>query len=288
MKRIVWWVLFVSLGWAVVRTGERSEEALGRHRAQREALYLWSGRQVQRAFPGFEAVMADVYWLRAVQYYGWVRLYAEEKNYDLLEPLLDITVTLDPHLELAYWYGAIFLSEVKPEGAGKAEAGLALLERGCRENPLSWKLRQHLGYMRFLYGHDTDGAVQALLEGLKIPGAPLWLKTMAGRFLGQGGERDKARMIWTELTHDETGSMRANAELHLQILDALDQRDAVGDAVKRFQAARGRFPESLRELGLSGFFQGAIVDSTGVPFDYDPASGRVSIGRKSSLWRPDQ
>ena len=39
-------------------------------------------------------------------------------EYQLLYPLLDITTTLDPHFNIAYRFGAIFLSEPYPGGAG--------------------------------------------------------------------------------------------------------------------------------------------------------------------------
>jgi hypothetical protein len=288
VKRVLWLGLLALLGWAVVRTSDRADEAFGRHHAQREALYLWSGGQVQRTFPGLEMLMADVYWLRCVQYYGWQHTYAETPHYDLLEPLLDITVTLDRRLELAYWYGAIFLSESAPQGAGKPEAGVALLERGCRNNPKSWRLRQELAFTRFLFRHDADGAVAALEEGLKIPGSPPWLRNLIGHFLGQGGQRDRARAIWREMARGETGAMRSNAETHLQVLDALDQRDEIQAGVDKFTEMRGHRPATLQDLVPLGLLRRPPLDSTGQAFDYDAASGRVTISRNSTLWRSDQ
>ena len=90
------------------------DRRFGRYRAQQEVLYLWSGEHVKRMLPGFEALAADVYWLRTVQYFGGERLFAQDKRFELLRPLVDITTTLDPRLEIAYRYGAIFLSEPPP------------------------------------------------------------------------------------------------------------------------------------------------------------------------------
>ena len=67
-----------------------------------------------------DAIVADIYWIRAVQYFGRTRLDARPgKSYDLLYPLLDITTTLDPQFNLAYRFGAVFLAEAYPGGAGQ-------------------------------------------------------------------------------------------------------------------------------------------------------------------------
>ena len=98
-------------------------------------LYLWSGGHVERLFPGFESIAADLYWLRTVQYFGAERRFAREKRFDLLRPLIEITTDLDPRLEVAYRYGAIFLAERAPEGAGRPREAIEVLEKGVRTQP---------------------------------------------------------------------------------------------------------------------------------------------------------
>jgi len=66
----------------------RIDDRLGGFRSQEEVLYLWRGEQVKRLFPGFEALAADIYWLRTVQYFGGQRVFAEGKSFDLLKPLI--------------------------------------------------------------------------------------------------------------------------------------------------------------------------------------------------------
>jgi len=103
-------VLLVLLLPAVPWLQTQIDRRAGGFRVQEEVLYLWSGTHVKRLFPGFEALAADVYWLRTVQYFGGERLFRADKRFELLRPLVDITTTLDPRLEIAYRYGAIFLS----------------------------------------------------------------------------------------------------------------------------------------------------------------------------------
>src|SRR6266511_1966660 len=116
-------VLLLVLAPAIPWLQTRIDSTLGEFRPQEEALYLQSGKHVKMIAPGFEGIAADVYWVRTVQYFGGRRSFSADKNFALLYPLIDITTTLDPRLEIAYRYGAIFLSEPPPVGAGRPRAG---------------------------------------------------------------------------------------------------------------------------------------------------------------------
>ena len=140
----------------VIPVQRRIDASLGGFRAQEEVLYVWSGEHIRRVSPGIENLMADVYWLRTVQYFGGVRAFSREKRFELLDPLMNITITFDPRFEIAYRYGAVFLCEPWPVGKGNPRAGVALLERGVRTLPASWRLRQDLGYFRFIFLNDAD------------------------------------------------------------------------------------------------------------------------------------
>jgi hypothetical protein len=260
---------------------------LGDFRAQEEALYLWSGEQVKRLFPGFEGLAADVYWLRTVQYFGGERLYSGDKRFELLRPLIDITTTLDPRLDIAYRYGAVFLSEPFPMGAGRPREGIEVLEKGVENMPESWRLRQTLGFYYFLYLHDAHTAARILDEAAALPGAAFWLRSLAADLLAKGGDRESARRMWRRLyEQSEEGILRTHAKLQLAILDARDTADELTARVSDFEKKRGRRPESLEELLEAGLWSGPLEDSEGVAFHYDASRGRVSIARSSPLWRP--
>ena len=261
---------------------------LGVHRAQEEVLYLWSGQQVRRLFPGFESLAADVYWLRTVQYFGGSRAFSKARDFALLRPLIDITTTLDPRLEIAYRYGAIFLSEPPPGGAGRPQEGVEVLEAGARNLPHSWRLRQDLGFFRYLFLHDARGAADTLLAASQIPGAAFWLRTMAADLLTKGNERPSARRMWQQMYDEaEPGIIKNNAQLRLQILDSLDAADAIAARVKAFKDRFGRLPVRLDELRSAGLWRGPLTDAAGVAFSYDGISGKVSISPRSPMWRPE-
>ncbi|MBI4464900.1 MAG: tetratricopeptide repeat protein, partial [Acidobacteria bacterium] len=101
-----------------------------------------------------------------MQYYGG-RLRDRKTDFDLLAPLLDITVTLDPQLLIAYRFGAIFLSEHPPRGPGQPEKAVELLQRGIQNNPDVWRLWHELGFIYYWELKDYSKASEAYLEGSK-------------------------------------------------------------------------------------------------------------------------
>lgn len=265
----------------------RIDERLGSHRAAEEVLYLWSGQDVRRLFPGLESLMADVYWLRTVQYFGGQRAFSRDKKFEVLEPLVEITVTLDPRFEIAYRYGATFLSEPWPLGAGLPEAGVRLLERGAKANPGSWHLLQNLGFFIYFHLGDAKRASEVMLEASKLPGAPNWFANMAADFLVRGGERETARKLWRRLFEQaEEGQLRRNAKAHLDHLDALDAVDRLSERAAAFEQQYGRKAGSAGELVERGLLTRAPLDPAGVPFDYDPVAGAFRLSQSSPLWRP--
>jgi hypothetical protein len=233
--------------------------------------------------------MASIYWLRTVQYFGGQQVFAREKNFDLLYPLIEITTTLDPRLEIAYRYGAVFLCEPPPVGAGRPREGIAVLERGARALPRSWRLRQDLGFFHYLFLDDAEKAAQILTEAAEIPGAAFWLRNLAADVLEWSGDRESSRLMWSRMFEQaEEGIIKENARVRLQVLDALDLADQVTLRVSDFERRFGRRPERLDELRAAGLWPGSVVDQSGIPFAYDHGSGRVSVSQSSSLWRPER
>jgi hypothetical protein len=276
--------LFLLLLPLVPLAQERVDGTLGEHALREGRLYLRTPDEVRRLAPGFEGLMADLYWLRTVQYFGAQRAFGKDPHYDLLRPLIDITTGLDPRFELAYRYGAVFLSEVRPFGAGKPAEGIEVLEAGVRHLPQSWRLRWDLGSFYFVFMQDTHKAAEVLIEARRLPNAPYWLESLAGKFL-MGDDRDAARGIWRRQFETGEGLMRENAAYHLEIIDALDQRDAIGALVARFREASGRLPRGLEELKERGLVTALPRDPSGEFFDYNEKTGDVSISRRSRLWR---
>jgi hypothetical protein len=265
----------------------RIDALLGPFRSQHEVLYLWSGGQVRRLAPGLESVAADVYWLRTVQYFGGQRAFEAGKSFELLRPLIDITVTLDPRLEIAYRYGAIFLAEPPPVGAGQPQEAIAVLEQGVRALPDRWTLRQDLAFCLFLHLKQPREASRVLTEASELPGAPDWFKNLAADLIAKEGDRDAARRMWARIAQDFEGFMRVNALNQIEVLDARGEADRLSALVDEFARRSGRRPDSLAELRRAGMLESDPQDAMGTPFEYERETGCVTVSRRSPLWRRD-
>lgn len=279
-------LLFLALASAVPSVQSEIDGRLGRFRVQEEVLYLWSGHHLKQLWPGLEDFMADLYWIRTVQYFGGRRSPGDDKDFKLLRPLVDIATTLDPRLEVAYRYGSVFLAEPRPIGAGMPKKGIELLERGAIAMN-SWRLRKEQAYFTFLFLNDPETASKILLEAGRIPGSPYWLQTLAADMTVRGGDRAVGRRIWRDLyeSHPEGTAPRAVAFRNLQYLDALDLVDSLQLQVDSVTSVRGSPPARLRELKSPTGKALRESDPTGTPFEYDPKTGRVAVSRHSALWR---
>ncbi|MEW5984458.1 MAG: hypothetical protein AB1806_19075 [Acidobacteriota bacterium] len=250
-------------------------------------LYLRSGSWASRLALSYDALLADVYWIRALQHFGETRLSkAPDKQYGLLYPLLDLTTSLDPGFTLAYRFGAIFLAEPFPDGPGRPDQAVALLERGLRAEPDRWQYAMDAGFVYYWWVQDFDKASAWFERAGRMAGAPWWLRTLAATILAQGGDRASSRRLWRELyeTADHEW-LKNNAELRLVQMDALDQIDALAAVLVRYSNATGRPPGSWREVIVAGLLPGVPVDPTGVPYVLDASRpGGVTVSRESRLF----
>ena len=246
-------------------------------------LYLQSPSLISRLVLGFDALAADVYWIRAIQHYGGDRLRASEtyKKYELLYPLLDITTTLDPHFNIAYRFGAIFLSEPYPGGAGRPDQAIALLRKGIAARPTKWEYYHDIAFIHYWTLGDFQAAAEWFQRGAAQPDAPEWLLPVAASMLAEGKDRASARYIWQQLLHAEEEWVRKRAERALVQLQALDQIDALHRTLSEKQPPG---PFTWQALTRAGVFPGIMIDPTGTPYDIDPVSGKITVSRSSPLF----
>lgn len=241
-----------------------------------EALYVPSPKILQRASLGYTGLLADIYWTRAVQYFGQQH-HLHSKNYKLLPPLLDITTTLDPHLTVAYEFGATFLAQKPPEGAGDPDAAVRLVERGVRENPSQWRLYYNLGFIHYFERRDYAAAADAFERGSRVPGALPWMKVMAAQMSQHAGNLQTARFLWSSLYETtDNDDIRANAAKHLRALQVDEEVSLLEKLASGFRERTGRWPANWAEMVAAGFLRGVPIDPTRKPYRLAPG-GRVLL-----------
>ncbi len=272
--------------------------------AAAEVLYVTSGEVARRLAISYQALGADLYWIRAIQYFGGARrrladeqrigilpppaLAADVSDYDLLYPLLDLTTALDPRFNIAYRFGATFLAERYPDGPGRPDLAIRLLQKGLQAQPDKWEYMEDIGFVHYWWRHDYVMAARWFDEAADVPGAPWWLRSLAATTLAQGGDRASSRRMW-EAIHEtaEIDWLVHDSERRLRQLDTLDQIDRLQADVDAFAARTGTAPRGWGDLVRGGALRGIPVDPTGAP--YVLSEGRVRLAPTSSLFPlPDE
>ena len=247
-------------------------------------LYLRSGDTADRLFLTFDALAADVYWIRTIQHYGRDRRAARRADrFELLQPLLDLTTTLDPYFNVVYRFGAIFLAMEPPKGAGRTDQAIALLEKGLRARPDRWQYAHDIGFVHYWHVGNYLEAAAWFERAAGMPEAPLWLRPLAGITRASGGDRQGAKQLLAELLTSEEPHLRQAAEHGLAQLRALDAIDALQGLVNRYRAHTGQLPQGWSDVVRVGLLRGLPADETGTPFTFDPETGRVGLSASSGL-----
>lgn len=278
------WVVGLSLAGIAVAAGvlHASESAYPLPPVTERLLYLRSGKTADRLMLSFDALAADVYWIRSIQSYGRdMKDRSRPGRFELVEPLLDLTTTLDPHFLIAYRFGAVFLALEPPNGPGRADLAIRLLEKGLKADPTRWQLAHDIAFVHYFHTGNFAAASDWFERAAAMPGAPTWLGPIAAVTRARGGNRAGARQMLAGLLDSPDDYIRRAAERTLEQLVALDQIDAWQKRFDEFAQARGQYALGWAELKpMPGL---AAVDPRGTPFVYDPMTGRVMLSPKSTL-----
>ncbi len=146
--------------------------------------------------PSYRTSIADVYYLRMVQYYGE---HVRSGRLESLPAMVDLVTVLSPHFMRPYRFGAFALVD-----AGRPDLSVKLLERGFRENPTQWAFPAYLGYFTYQYGTGSKAqndlaAAHWYEKAAAIPGSPDYLSRLAATLTAKGGQAEKAVVMWGQV-----------------------------------------------------------------------------------------
>jgi hypothetical protein len=162
---------------------------------------------------GFDSVLADYYWLRAVQIVGDSREDADGKS-EVIGQMIDVVTTLDPWVDHPYRFAAVWLTRT-PAEVRKANE---LLHRGIEHHPSEWRNYFYLGFNHYFYFGENAEAAEVLERATHLEKAPAYLTRLVARLQSHASDIDTAAAFLMELANSASDDFTRNG-----YLDALDE-----------------------------------------------------------------
>jgi hypothetical protein len=164
---------------------------------------------------GFDTVIADYYWLQALQLVGGERG-DTARHAGTVGRLIDLVTSLDPWVGHPYRFAAVWLTD----GEASVRTANRLLERGIAHAPLDWRNRYHLGFNHFFYLEENLRAAEIFEEALPLEGVPPYLGALVARLRLNVGGLELAAGFLAELARNAPdGYSRAE---YLKALDEVE------------------------------------------------------------------
>jgi len=269
----------VIVGFALVQ-GQLDRMRPSRERLEEKLIYIPSGRFLRTAALGFDAVLADLLWTRAVVYFGGHFL--TDKDYRWLYHILDAATTLDPKNILAYRFGGSLLALEEDD----VERSIAILKKGIRNNPdEDWRLYFLLGFNYFYFLEDHIEAAKYLERASRMPGHPKYLPKLAAKMYAKAEKIDTAIEFLEEVyeQHEDRNVKAAIAE-RITILVAKKQAHILEHAAGKYKEAYGEYPTDVKSLARAGLI-GELPEYPGGQYVIDPNTGRVDwVSESAPQW----
>jgi len=233
-------------------------------------IYIPSGRSMKMASLGFDTVLADVLWVRAVLYFG--EHFLTDQDYRWLYRILDATTTLDPQNIMAYRFGGTLLAL----GEDDVEKSMELLKKGIRNNPdKDWRLYFLLGYNYFYYLEDHASAAKYLEKASRMPGHPDYLPRLAARMYAKANQLDTAIEFLREMYGQyEDPSIKETIEKRIAVLVAKKYARSLKPVVEKYKEIHGKYPAEVNALIHAGLIKELYIYPDG-RYVIDPDTGEV-------------
>jgi hypothetical protein len=224
---------------------------------------------VRVAAMGYQTLLADAYWLRAIQY--CVETIEKGQVPNDLYPMTDFITDLDPRFCFAYYFTGLNLML----NGGNDSSVVAILEKGKKQCPQYWKAPFLLGFYYYYALEQYDLAAENLELAYKLTGFRNFA-LLAARIRSEGGKPEIAIQLLTNMaqqTDDPNARkpyLQRIAELQAQVIII-----KLNQAVDKFFQVEGRYPADTTELVRRGGIAGIPAHPVaGHRFVYSPSSHR--------------
>lgn len=246
-------------------------------RAQRGDAFIPRPEVASRATLGFDAVLADFYWLWAVQVVGASDGNPSQASLELGR-LIDLVTTLDPWVGHPYRFAAVWLTDSEQS----VRTANGLLERAIEHHPDDWRNYFYKGFNHFFYLDEPAEAAEVLSRAIEREDAPVYLSRLVARLRSEAADLDAAAVFLQELvrtSHDP--AERAAFQSALDEVEVEYKARSLDRAREAHRKLFGRDITRVDELAAGGT---AVLDRLPDP---EPSSLPPAL-RRGSTWVLDE
>ncbi len=214
-----------------------------------ELAYFPSGKFLHPVVIEYENLMADLVWLRAIQYYGHHLM--TDRKYTWLGHIFDILTQLDPKFVGAYQFGGTMLAW----DAGQPKEGIALLRKGMRENPLRWELPFGIAFIYYLVLKDYEKAGNYFYLASKMPETWRIAQRWAAFSYGKTEKRRQFGKIIFQDLYNSTDNLELKkiAKRGLRVIKREEDIEYLQEALDKYYQKYKKYPKAIRDLLTAGF-----------------------------------
>ncbi len=262
-------VLLLAAGTAI---GASHAQLPAEPRTNRGEGYLPDATTAKLFSAGFDALLADAYWLQAVQLGGGRGGPVGQSH--RIGALVDLVTDLNPRVDHPYRFAALWMTD---DLAAVRKAN-ELLERGIEAHPGEWRNRFYLAFNHFFYLGENERAADILAGAVHLEDAPRYLGSLAARLRSdREGLAAAAAFVATLLRGTDEADTRTRqiyewtlkeieTERRARLLDRARAafRERHGRDIERVEELASGSAPVLRALPAEPFGEGWALDAAGV------------------------
>jgi tetratricopeptide (TPR) repeat protein len=179
--------------WNIQTYLDLSRKILLSERLMEELSYFPSGKFLKPVVIEYQSLVADLVYLRAIQYYGHHLM--TDRKYIWLDHIFDILMMLDPHFIGAYDFGSIVLAW----DARQINEARKLLLTALSHNPTNWKLAFNLAFIEYMLVRDYRSAGYYFEIASELPESWTITKRWAAFSFAKGCAVELAIEVWLSI-----------------------------------------------------------------------------------------
>lgn len=245
-----------------------------------DLLYLPSGKFLKGAALGFDEMLADLLWIKALAYFGGHAV--TDQDYSWLSHILDIVTTLDPFYQYPYEFGGVILATE----IGDVDKSNRLLEKGMQNivktHERYWYLPFFMAFNYMYYKNDYPRAGHFLEIAAKFPQSPEYLPLLVSRLYANTQSPEIAITFLKEMINS-TEKEELKEKLMFRLKEVINHSNIqfIEDAKDNFFLKYYRYPENIKELFNTGFIFYIPIDPRGGEYLISPKDHTVHSTQKT-------